>query len=346
VHILPRLTLLAVAVTLSPLACRAQTPFVSPVVPNQSLPADLQHKVEVLLRQKAELPPGSVVQISPAVASDVPNYYTIMVAVQNDGKVSRPIQFLISADGKSLAQFTKYDISADPRLLMSDVGRPARGGPETAPVIIVGFDDLECPDCARLHASIFPAITNRYGDKVRIVYKDFPLDMHPWAMRAAIDVNCLVPLSGQAYWSAVDQIHADASKIGDNKTPGKDDKDKDEKTVARANDQLDQIVREQGAAQKVNMISLDACIKKQDATEVEASKKQATDLNLASTPTLFINGDKIDGAVPIEFIFSVIDSSLRAENVVPPPPYVAPKPVTPAVAPAATTAKPATPPGK
>jgi hypothetical protein len=76
----------------------------------------------------------------------------------------------------------------------------------------------------------------------------------------------------------------------------------------------------------------------QDTTEVDASKKEATDLNLASTPTLFINGDKIDGAVPIEFIFGVIDASLRAENVVPPPPYVAPKPV---VAPA--TVKPASP---
>jgi protein-disulfide isomerase len=341
VHILSRLTLLAISVTLSPLACRAQTPFINPVVPNQSLPADLQHRVEVLLRQKAELPPGSVVQISPAVASDVPNYYTIMVAVQNDGKVSHPIQFLISADGKSLAQFTKYDISADPRLMLSDAGRPARGGPETAPVIIVGFDDLECPYCARLHASIFPAITQRYGDKVRIVYKDFPLDMHPWAMRAAVDVNCLATQSGPAYWNAVDSIHAHASSLGENPNPGKDDKDKDEKTVARANEQLDHIVLEQGAEQKLNMVVLDACIKKQDGTEVEASKKLATDLNLASTPTLFINGDKIDGAVPIEFIFSVIDDSLRAENVVPPPPYVAPKPVVPPVAPAAAPAKPA-----
>jgi protein-disulfide isomerase len=306
VPILRSLTLLALSATLSPLACRAQTPFVSPVVANQPLPADLSHRVEVLLRNKAELPPGSTVQISPAVSSDFPNFYTILVAVQNDGKVSHPIPFLISTDGKTLAQLTKYDISADPRLALSDKGRPARGGPETAPVIIVGFDDLECPYCARLHASIFPAITQRYGDKVRIVYKDFPLDMHPWALRAAVDVNCLAPMSGTAYWNAVDSVHAHASTIGDNPNPSKDAKEKDEKTLERANAQLDKIVMEQGAEQKVNMIALDACIKKQDATEVEASKKEATDLNLASTPTLFINGDKIDGAVPIEFIFGVI----------------------------------------
>ena len=48
------------------------------------------------------------------------------------------------------------------------------------------------PFCAKMHAELFPAITERYENQVRIVYRDFPLtEIHPWAMRAAIDANCL-----------------------------------------------------------------------------------------------------------------------------------------------------------
>ena len=107
------------------------------------------------------------------------------------GKTSRPAIFLLSDDGKTLAQFSKFDISKDPKEMVRAAGRPGRGGPVNAPVVIVGFDDLECPYCARMHEQLFPALTQRYKDQVRIVYKDFPLDQHPWAMRAAMDANCV-----------------------------------------------------------------------------------------------------------------------------------------------------------
>jgi len=97
--------------------------------------------------------------------------------------------FLLSDDGKTLAQFNKFDISKDPKELVSASERPARGGPANSPVVIVGFDDLECPFCARMHAQLFPALLDRYKNQVRIVYRDFPLDQHPWAMRAAIDTK-------------------------------------------------------------------------------------------------------------------------------------------------------------
>ncbi len=353
--ILRRLAPLSLIAALSLLSCRAQTPFVNPVVLDKPLPPEVAHRVEVLLRQKAELPPMATIQISPVVSSDTAGFFTVMVAVSAEGKVSHPITFLISADGKTLAQFTKYDISADPRTMISDAGRPARGGPESAPVIIVVFDDLECPYCARFHASMFPAVTERYGDKVRIVYKDFPLtEIHPWAMRAAVDVNCLAAQSGTGYWNAVDYIHANASHIGEDQSPkpaAKDPKDadkdsgKDDKTLPRANEQLDKIVQEQGERLKLNMTALNACITKQDTTAEDASKKLANDLNLQATPTMFINGNKVDGALPIEFIFGLIDDALVAENVAPPAPYVVPKP--PTTGPTVTPAPPAkTPPTK
>lgn len=275
--------------------------------------------MEVLLRQKANLPPGSMVTIGPRTPSEMPGFDAIAVSFSAEGKSSHPVNFLLSKDGKTLAQFSKFDISADPRTMVSAEGRPARGGPANAPVLIVGFDDLECPFCARLHENIFPAITQRYGDKVRFVYQDFPLDQHPWAMRASVDVNCLGAQSGPGYWNLVDYIHAHAPEIG------ADPKDaKAEKTLPRAQEQLDKLTREQGQFQKADMPKLEACLTKQDTAAIEASKRLGGSLGIDSTPTLFINGDKIDGAVPLDFLFGEIDNALKAEGVQPPAPYVAP----------------------
>lgn len=297
------------------------------------LSPELARRVEVALRQKANLPPESTVNVGGRTPSEFPGYDTVLVTVQNSGRTSHPITFLLSRDGKTLAQLNKFDISADPKLLVSGADRPARGGSANAPVQIVGFDDLECPYCARLHAEIFPAITERYGDKVRIVYRDYPIEQHPWATRAAIDTNCLGAQSAPAYWGAVDSIHAHAGEMGaDPKDP------KADKTIARANDQLDAFTREQGELHKLDLPRLNACLTKQDATVVNASKQMGESLGLEATPTLFVNGDKIDGAVSLEFLYGIIDQALRVAGVPPPPPYAAPKPAVTQGATSAPTA--------
>jgi protein-disulfide isomerase len=233
--------------------------------------------------------------------------------------------------------------------MISDAGRPSRGGPASAPVVIVNFDDLECPFCGRFHDSLFPAITQRYGDKVHIVYRDFPLsEIHPWAMHAAVDVNCIAAQSPTGYWNLVDYIHHNAEDIGsdpnakpaDTAPAGKPDAPRH--TLDRATTQLDKLTREQGAQQKVDAAKLDACIAKQDTAAIVASQQLDANLNIGSTPTYFINGEKYEGALPIDYIFGQIDDALRAEGVTPPPPYVVPAPPT-ATAAAAPT-KPA--PGK
>jgi protein-disulfide isomerase len=331
------------ALALTTAGCHAQTPAAASgsataaqaEQQGKPLSPEEQHRVEVLLRQKANLPPGSAVHVGPRMPSEMPGYDNISVSFSAEGKSSHPVNFLLSKDGKTIAQFSKFDISADPRTMISAEGRPARGGPATAPVVIVGFDDLECPFCAQLHESIFPAITQRYGNKVHIVYKDFPLEQHPWAMRAAVDVNCLGDQSSKGYWNLVDYVHAHAPEIGaDPKDP------KAEKTLPRANEQLDKLTREQGQFQKADMPKLEACLTKQDTAAIEASKKLGGSLGIDSTPTLFINGDKIDGAVPLDFLFGEIDDALRAEGVQPPAPYVAP---AAAAATTGTTQKPGAP---
>ncbi len=73
-------------------------------------------------------------------------------------------------------------------------GRPVRGNPD-AKVTIVNYDDYECPFCSRLHTTLIQDILPQYGDKIKIVYKDYPLPMHPWAQ--ARGQRCQLPGEGE-----------------------------------------------------------------------------------------------------------------------------------------------------
>ena len=294
--------------------CHAQPPA------GGKLPPELARRVEILIRSKTNLPPNYDVVLGQRTHSDVPGFDEIMVLFSADGKTSKPMTFLLSNDGKTLAQFSKFDISKDPKTLVSDAGRPSRGGPANAPVVIVSFDDLECPYCSKMHSQLFPALLDRYKDQVRIVYRDFPLDQHPWATRAAIDANCLAAQSAPGYWNVVDYIHAHAADMGGT-----------EKTLAKANETLDTLAKEEGKRQKVNETTLNACIEKQDDTAVKASIKAGSDLGVEATPALYINGERLEGAVPVEYVYRMIDNALIAAGQTPPPPVA---PVVPQNAPA------------
>jgi protein-disulfide isomerase len=287
------------------------------------LSPELARRVEVLIRSRSNIPPDYDVQIGPRTKSEVTGFDEIVVTFTQEGKGSKTVPFLLSNDGKTLAQFSKFDISKDPKELVSAVGRPARGGPANAPVLIVGFDDLECPYCAKMHAQLFPALMERYKNQVHIVYRDFPLDQHPWAMRAAIDTNCVGAQSPEGYWNLVDYIHAHAGELGG-----------EEKSVAKANEMLDVLARDEGKRQNLKADSLNACIAKQDDTAIKASVKEGEALGVDSTPALFINGEKVEGAQPIEYVYRMIDNALIASGQTPPPPPVAPVQTMPQTPPA------------
>ena len=319
-----RASLLALtfSLALAAVGCHAQTPAQTAAAnaaqSSGKLSPELARRVEVLIRSKSDIPPDYDVQVGPRTKSDVPGFDEISVSFSAAGKTSKAVPFLLSTDGKTLAQFSKYDISKDPKQLVSATGRPSRGGPADAPVLIVGFDDLECPFCAKMHAELFPALIERYKNQIRIVYRDFPLDQHPWAMRAAVDANCVGAQSPIGYWNLVDYIHAHAGELGG-----------EEKSLAKANETLDTLAHDEGKRQNVNADSLNACIVKQDDSAIKASVKLGESLGVEATPALFINGEKIEGAQPVENVYRMIDDALTASGQTPPPPPPAAPPQTP-----------------
>jgi protein-disulfide isomerase len=289
--------LLALCVTAG---CKAQTE-------SQAAPdAAASRRIEVLIRSQFNIPQDYNVAIGARKPSTISGYQELPVTVSK-GERSQIISFLISIDGKKLARLDTYDLTRDPASGIDTVGRPVRGNPN-AKVTIINFDDLECPYCARMHAQLFPSTLERYKDKVRFVYKDFPLvEIHPWAMHAAVDADCLADQNQDVYWRYVDYLHTHAQEV-----TGED------RDVTKSHAALDRIAREQGAAGKLDAQKLDACIAKQDDSQVKESLKEASTLGLEGAPALFVNGERINGAVPEEQVWMAIDRALRATGEQPP----------------------------
>jgi protein-disulfide isomerase len=276
--------------------CKAQTP------PDGSSDS-VNRRIEVMVRSQFNVPQAVAVAIGARKPSQIAGFDTLPVTLSH-GANTQQIDFLISTDGKTLARLEKFDLVNNPVFSISVAGRPIRGNPD-AKVTVVNFDDLECGYCARLHEELFPATLEHYKDKVRFVYKDFPLnEIHPWAMRAAVDANCLAAQSGSVYWAYVDYLHSHGQEVnGENRD------------VARSLATLDRIARQEATLGKLDTGKLDACLTKQDETQIRASSKEASALGVESTPQVFVNGERFDGALPKDQVWMVIDRALRAAGV-------------------------------
>jgi protein-disulfide isomerase len=285
----------------------------------QTASPELARKIERQVRSYYKIPPEVKVTVGiPSASSDFPNYQSVVVTVEG-GEKKQDLAFLISKDGSSLVRTIKFDLSKDPYAeTMSKIdttGRPTRGA-KASKVVVVNFDDFECPFCSRMHQTLFPEILKEYGDRVTFVYKDYPLvEIHPWATHAAVDANCLAAQSSDAYWDFADYIHANQHEVNNEKTPG-----------ARL-EALDKLTMLQGQKHNLDVVKLQACIKAQDESGVKASMKEGDAIGVEATPTLFIGGEKVDGAVPISEVRAALDRALKDANLpVPEHPAAVPAP--------------------
>lgn len=158
-------------------------------------------------------------------------------------------------------------------------------GPANAPVTVVEFSDFQCPFCQRVVPTI-KEIKARYGDRVRVVWKDFPLtQIHPQAFDAARAGNCAQEQG--KFWEFHDQLFANQAAL-----------------------QVDALKR-YAAAVGMDAARFNQCV---DSGKYEARVQAALDaggkLGVGSTPTTFINGRAISGAQPLEAFVSVIDEEL------------------------------------
>jgi protein-disulfide isomerase len=281
----------------------------------QSIAPELERKIERQVRSFYSIPPEvHVLVAAPVPSTEWPGYDSVSVTIGNDDGKKQDYKFLIAKDRNSMVRLVKFDLTKDPYsevMKKIDVtGRPTRGA-KASKVVVVNFDDFECPYCSRMHQTLFPEILKEYGDRVTFIYKDYPLaEIHPWAIHAAVDANCLAAQNTDAYWDFADYIHANQREVSNEKTP-------DARFAA-----IDRLAMLQGQKHNLDTVKLQSCVKAQDDSAVKASMKQGDAIGVGATPTLFISGEKIDGAVPVSEVRAALDRALR-DNGLPVPVHTA-----------------------
>jgi protein-disulfide isomerase len=287
----------------------------------QSAPSAIDLRIERQVRSYYSIPDDVKILVSATKPSEFPNFDALTITFDR-GEKKQDFEFLLSKDNKTLIRLTRFDLNQDPYAeLMRKInvsGRPTRGN-KNAKVVAVNYDDFECPFCSHMHQTLFPELLKEYGDRVEFIYKDFPLvEIHPWAMHAAVDANCVAAQSPEAYWDFADYIHANQQSV--NKV-----KDRDAEFS-----ELDRLAMLEGQQHSLDAGKLESCVKAQNDDAVKASMKEAETLGVEATPTLFVNGEKLDGARPIAELRAVFDRALEQAGIARPAHPGAPSAAAPA----------------
>uniref|UniRef100_Q01V45 DSBA oxidoreductase n=1 Tax=Solibacter usitatus (strain Ellin6076) TaxID=234267 RepID=Q01V45_SOLUE len=191
---------------------------------------------------------------------------------------------------KSLRTAAKVEVFlAPPPVFRSEVsveGAPSRGG-VAAPVTIVEFSDFHCPFCRKAQ-SVLDNLRAKYGEKIRFVYRDFPLEgLHPQARVAAEASRCAAEQG--KFWEFHDRLFhgdPDASQAA-----------------------LSRIAKESG----MDLTAFEACrTSGKYKNSVQASAQEGARLGITGTPTFFVNGRMLVGSQSLDEFVSIIDEELAA----------------------------------
>jgi protein-disulfide isomerase len=208
-------------------------------------------------------------------------------------------QYYVTSDGQRVITGTLYDLTQSPfkaALSKLDVNGSPASGPDTAPVTIVIFSDFECPYCREEAKTLRDTLPKKYPTEVRLVYKDFPLEaVHTWAKRAAIAGHCVIEQNPQAFWPYHDYMYEHQQEI--------------------SNANLDNKVLEFAKQQNLDTLRLSSCVQNgATAKLVEDNQAQGRSLGVSQTPTLFVNGRQVSGAVTADQLDLVIQMELNRKQ--------------------------------
>jgi len=175
-----------------------------------------------------------------------------------------------------------------PRIAVS-VDDDAFKGPKDAPITIVEFSDFQCPYCARGEESI-DQVLQKYGDKVRVVFRDYPLSFHQNAEISAIGAECAE--EQDKFWEMHAAMFANQQKLA-------------------AADLI-----ETAAGLGLNKEEFKTCLESgKYKAEVQNDFQEGASYGVSGTPAFFINGVMLSGAQPPEAFYKIIDRELeRLEN--------------------------------
>lgn len=204
-------------------------------------------------------------------------------------------KFYVTADGKhavagEIIPFGAHPFEAARKELEKGINGPSRG-PANAPVTVVEFGDLQCPHCKEAQPTFDKLVEQ--DKNVRLVFQNFPLNIHDWSMKAADYADCVGRASNDAFFKFVSAVYAAQSDI----------------TASNADEKLTGIADSVG----VKGSEMAACAAKPETeTRVQHSIDLGTALDVNSTPTIFINGRKVSaGGIPEEVLQKLVDFAAK-----------------------------------
>jgi len=264
------------------LACGARAQQAKPATaPAPTAPSLTQKNIEAYLRHLYAFGPDVVLVVGTPGESPVEGLLetTINLTI---GENKQTVKFYISRDGKFLFRGDLSDMTKDPlaesraQIQMKDA--PSLGDAKAA-VTLVEYSDFECPVCRNLHDVLRGMLPN-YAGKVRLVFKDFPLEqLHPWARTAAIAGRCAYQQDPQAFWKMYDFIY-------------------DNQEIISAANAWTKMMDYAGQS-RLDADAFKACMAGPEAgAAVNASRANGEQLDVNSTPTVFVNGRRLVGADP------------------------------------------------
>lgn len=247
--------------------------------PAAGAPTPTQKNIEAYLRNLYAFGPDVKVIVGPPKPSPVEGILETDIDV-TIGENKQTVKFYVSKDGKYLFRGELSDMTKDPlaenlaQIRMNDA--PVMGDPK-APVTIVEYSDFECPVCRNLHDTLRGMLPN-YAGKVRVVFKDFPLEqLHPWARTAALAGRCAYQQDPGAFWKLYDLIY-------------------DNQDIISASNAWTKMT-EYAEQSHLDVSTFKTCMASAEAAAaVTASHANGEKLEVNSTPTVFVNGRRMVGA--------------------------------------------------
>ena len=268
-----------------------------------------KRQLEIYLRHLYIWPPEFQVEIGDyKTPPDFSEFFRTDVKVSfNLNSIAKV--FMISKDGKRIMVFGEYpevEAGLEPRYQIDvnpfqgnldkiDTSNSPGFGTKGAPVVIVVYSDFECSHCAREARTLRTKLLDDYPHDVRVYYRDFPIPRHKWARPAAIAGQCLGDYSSDMYWEYFDWVFSMQRDLNAKNFHGR----------------LNAFAEERN----IDTLSLYQCIESdKSSARLKMSIDEGTQLNVRSTPTMFINGRKV---VSVEWsrFKRIIDNELVYQKV-------------------------------
>jgi protein-disulfide isomerase len=260
---------------------RGQQAAATAAKPASAAPTQTQKNIEAYLRNIYAFGPDVKVTVGPLADSGVDGVLATNIEVLI-GENKENAKFYVSKDGKYLFRGEMSDMTKDPlaeaRALMQTKDAPSLGD-SSAAVTLVEYADFECPTCRSLH-DVLRGLLPNYAGKVRLIFKDFPIEqIHPWARTAAIAGRCAYQQDPKSFWKMYDLIYDNQEVI----------------SAANAWTKVSDYAAQSG----LNAETFKACMASPEAADaVNASRANGLQVDVNSTPTIFVNGRRIVGADP------------------------------------------------